>query len=105
VAPVSGVTTQGNANPYLGSGSFNLNGGRGRGNNVTVDGITATDVSVTGTGGALPALNFSSMKDVEIITNNFTAEYGRNSSAQVIYITAGLTNSMGKPTNIWKMIS
>ncbi len=59
VAPVSAN------NPYLGSGSFNSNGGRGRGNNITVDGITATDVSVTGTGGALGPLNFSSIKEVQ----------------------------------------
>ena len=47
VAPVS------TNNPFLGSGSANVNGGRGRGNNITVDGITATDISVTGTGGVL----------------------------------------------------
>src|SRR5262249_14540456 len=34
VAPVSAN------NPFLSSGSFNSNGGRGRGNNITVDGIT-----------------------------------------------------------------
>lgn len=94
VVPVSGVTTQGNTNPYLGSGSFNVNGGRGRANNVTVDGITATDVSVTGTGGPLGPLNFSSVKEVKIITNNFSAEYGRNSSAQVLYITKSGTNEL-----------
>jgi Carboxypeptidase regulatory-like domain/TonB-dependent Receptor Plug Domain len=88
VAPVSPN------NPYLGSGSFNSNGGRGRGNNITVDGITATDVSVTGTGGPLAPLNFSSIKEVKIITNNFNAEYGRNSSAQVLYITKGGTNDL-----------
>ena len=81
-------------NPYLGSGSFNANGGRGRGNNITVDGITATDVSVTGTGGPLGPLNFSSIKEVQVITNNFNAEYGRNSSSQVLYITKGGTNEL-----------
>ncbi len=81
-------------NPYLGSGSFNSNGGRGRGNNITVDGITATDVSVTGTGGPLSPLNFSAIKEVEIITNNFNAEYGRNSSSQVLYITKSGTNAL-----------
>lgn len=88
VAPVS------SNNPFLGSGSFNSNGGRGRGNNITVDGITATDVSVTGTGGTLNPLNFSSIKEVKIITNNFSAEYGRNSSAQVLYITKNGTNEL-----------
>jgi hypothetical protein len=81
-------------NPYLGSGSFNSNGGRGRGNNITVDGITATDVSVTGTGGPLGPLNFAAIKEVKVISNNFNAEYGRNSSAQVIYITKGGTNEL-----------
>ena len=66
VAPVSAN------NPFLGSGSFNSNGGRGRGNNITVDGITATDVSVTGTGGPLGPLNFSAIKEVKVITNNFS---------------------------------
>lgn len=88
VAPVS------SNNPFLGSGSFNSNGGRGRGNNITVDGITATDVSVTGTGGPLGPLNFSSIAEVKVITNNFSAEYGRNSSSQVLYITKGGTNEL-----------
>jgi outer membrane receptor protein involved in Fe transport len=93
------VTTPGTApvsanNPFLGTGSFNSNGGRGRGNNIMVDGITATDVSVTGTGGPLGPLNFASIKEVKIITNNFSAEYGRNSSAQVIYVTHNGTNQL-----------
>jgi outer membrane receptor protein involved in Fe transport len=88
VAPVSAN------NPFLGSGSFNSNGGRGRGNNITVDGITATDVSVTGTGGPLGPLNFESIKEVKVITNNFDAQYGRNSSSQVLYITKGGTNAL-----------
>ena len=94
VAPVPGVTTQGSTNPFLGSGSFNVNGGRRSGDNITVDGITATDVTVTGTGGPLGPLNFSSVKEVKVITNNFDAEYGRNSSAQVLYITKSGTNDL-----------
>src|SRR5262249_13607988 len=79
-------------NPFLGSGSYNANGGRGRGNNVTVDNITATDISVTGTGGVLSPLNFSTIKEVKIITNNFNAEYGRNASSQLQFITKSGTN-------------
>ena len=63
---VPGVAPVTQNNPYLGNGSFNSNGGRGRGNNIMVDGITATDVSVTGTGGALGPLNFSSIKFEEL---------------------------------------
>ena len=81
-------------NPFLGSGSFNINGMRGRGNNVVIDGITATDVSVTGTGGTLSPLNFSSIREVKVITNNFNAEYGRNNGAQVLYLTRGGGNTL-----------
>ena len=88
VAPVSAN------NPFLSSGSFNSNGGRGRGNNITVDGITATDISATGTGGVLGPLNFSELGEAKVITNNFSAEYGRNSSSQVIYTTKGGTNAL-----------
>jgi len=94
VLSVPGVAPVTQNNPFLGSGSFNSNGGRGRGNNITVDGITATDVSVTGTGGPLGPLNFSSIKEVQVITNNFNAEYGRNSSSQVLYITKSGTNDL-----------
>ena len=87
-----GVTPVTANNPFLGSGSYNSNGGRGRGNNVTVDNITATDISVTGTGGPLNPLNFSTIKEVKLITNNFSAEYGRNASSQLQFITKSGTN-------------
>jgi hypothetical protein len=79
-------------NTFLGSGSYNTNGGRGRGNNITIDNITATDITVTGTGGILGVLNFSQIKEVKLITNNFNAEYGRNASSQLQYITKSGTN-------------
>ncbi len=93
-ATAPGVAPVSPNNSFLGPGSFNANGGRGRGNNITVDGITATDVAVTGTNGVLGALNFSAIKEVKIITNNFTAEYGRNSSSQVLYLTKNGTNEL-----------
>ncbi|MFN7920045.1 MAG: carboxypeptidase regulatory-like domain-containing protein [Bryobacteraceae bacterium] len=81
-------------NPFLGSGSFNTNGGRGRGNNITIDGVPATDVSVTGTGGTLTPLIFQTIREVKVITNNFNAEYGRNANSQVIYLTESPTNAL-----------
>jgi hypothetical protein len=75
------------------SGSFVSNGNRVRANNITIDNITATDISVAGTGGGNNnPLNFSSIKEVKIITNNFSAEFGRNSGSQVQYITKSGTN-------------
>lgn len=90
IAP--GVVPVTDNNPFLGTGSYNANGSRGRANNITVDNITATDISVTGTGGPLGPLNFTQIKEVKLITNNFSAEYGRNSGSQLQYITKSGTN-------------
>ena len=76
------------------SGSFVANGNRVRANNITIDNITATDISVAGTGSSNNTpVNFSSIREVKVITNTFSAEFGRNSGAQVQYITKSGTNS------------
>jgi hypothetical protein len=78
-------------NPFLGAGSFNSNGSRGRSNNITLDGVTATDISVTGESGA--AFVQDSVAEVKVITNNFDAEFGRNSGSQVQILTKSGSNS------------
>jgi len=78
-------------NPFLGVGSFNSNGSRGRANNITVDGVTATDISTTGEGGGF-VMSQDSVQEVKVITNNFDAEFGRNSGSQVQILTKGGTN-------------
>jgi len=78
-------------NPFLGVGSFNANGQRGRANNITIDNSTATDISTTGTS-ALGTFSLDSVQEVKLITNNFNPEFGRNSGAQVQIITKGGTN-------------
>jgi Carboxypeptidase regulatory-like domain len=78
-------------NPFLGAGSFNSNGSRGRANNITLDGVTAADVSTTGESGA--AFVQDSVAEVKVITNNFDAEFGRNSGSQVQIITKSGSNS------------
>jgi hypothetical protein len=78
-------------NPFLGAGSFNSNGSRGRANNITLDGVTATDIATTGEGGGL-VLSQDAVQEVKVITNNFDAEFGRNSGSQVQIISKGGTN-------------
>ena len=78
-------------NPFLGQGSFNSNGGRGRGNNITIDNANATDVSTTG-GAGIGTVPLDSIKEVNVISNNFNAEFGRNSSAQFQIVTKSGTN-------------
>src|SRR6266481_8511736 len=43
----AGVVPVSKDNPFLGTGSYNSNGQRGRGNNITVDNIISTDISTT----------------------------------------------------------
>src|ERR1700686_5460544 len=78
-------------NPFLGAGSFNSNGSRGRANNITLDGVTGTDISTTGEGGGL-VLSQDAVQEIKVITNNFDSEFGRNSGSQVQIISKGGTN-------------
>jgi len=77
-----GITPVSKDNPFLGTGSFNSNGSRGRANNITVDGITHSDLSTTGTAG-LGTFSFDGVQEFKLISNNFDAEFGRNSGSQV----------------------
>ena len=86
-----GVVPVTDANPFLGTGSFNANGGRGRSNNITIDNVVSTDISTTG-GAGFGTLNLDAIQEFKLITNNFNAEFGRNSSSQVQIITKGGTN-------------
>lgn len=78
-------------NGFLGTGDYNSNGSRGRANNITVDGVTADDISTTGESG-LPMIP-DTVQEFKIITNNFDAEFGRNSGSQVEVLTKSGTNS------------
>src|SRR5260370_9958364 len=54
-------------NPFLGLGSYNSNGGRGRANNITLDNAYSTDVSTTGRAG-LGTVPFAAIQNVNPIT-------------------------------------
>jgi len=64
---------------------LSVNGNRGRSNNFQIDGADNNDLSVAG-----PALfvdNQDAIQELQIVTNNFSAEYGRNQGAIVNYVT------------------
>src|SRR5256886_15960322 len=69
-------------NPFLNTGSFNSNGGRGRGNNITIDNIVSTDVATTGQAG-LETLIIDVIQVFTLITNNVNAKFGRHANDQV----------------------
>lgn len=71
-------------------GGFSSQGERGRSNNFEIDGQSNNDNSVAG-----PQVFFANqdaLTGVEVITNNFSAEYGRNAGSVVNYLTKSGTN-------------
>jgi len=71
------------------SGAVSVNGGRGRANNFSVNGGDANDLFVN-----LPTVQPSpdSIQEFRVLTNNFDAEYGRNSGSVVNVVTKSGTN-------------
>jgi hypothetical protein len=70
--------------------NFSANGGRVRSNNFMIDGQDNNDFGVAGA--AIPLNNPDLIQEVRLVTNQFTAEYGRNSSAVFNAITKSGTN-------------
>ena len=69
---------------------FSANGQRGRSNNFEIDGQSNNDNSVTG-----PQVFFSNqdaIQEISVISNNFSAQYGRNMGAVVNYVTKSGAN-------------
>ncbi len=72
-------------------GGFSSQGQRGRSNNFEIDGQSNNDNSVAG-----PQVFFSNqdaLQGIEVITNNFSAQYGRNAGSVVNYLTKSGTNT------------
>ncbi|HEV8429859.1 MAG TPA: carboxypeptidase regulatory-like domain-containing protein [Pyrinomonadaceae bacterium] len=69
---------------------LSVNGNRGRSNNFQIDGADNNDLSV---GGPALFVDFQdSVQEFQIITNNFSAEYGRNQGAVVNIVGKSGTN-------------
>jgi len=83
-----GVVNNQNSRP--GSG-FVVNGARTRSNNFTIDGANNNDQSLSTPRATLVR---EAIQEVNIVTNNFSAEYGRNSGSYVNVITKSGTNSL-----------
>ncbi len=70
--------------------NFSANGDRGRSNNFELDGTNNNDNSIAG-----PQIFFhnpDALAEVQVITNNFSAQYGHNMGTVVNYITKSGTN-------------
>jgi hypothetical protein len=72
-------------------GGLTVNGQRERNNNFLLDGVDNNDAGVPG-GYGIASLNPDSAQEFRVITNNFLAEFGRNTGAIVDIITRSGTN-------------
>jgi outer membrane receptor protein involved in Fe transport len=81
--------------------NLSVNGQRGRSNNFEIDGQNNNDNSVGGS--AFFFGNQDALQEVQVVTNNFSAEYGRNMGSVVNYVTKAGTNSFhGTGYEFWQ---
>jgi outer membrane receptor protein involved in Fe transport len=87
---IPGVVANRSGGTNTNGSGLSVNGNRGRSNNFQIDGSDNNDLSVAG-----PALFVDaqdSVQEYQVITNNFSAQYGRNQGAIVNIVTKGGTN-------------
>ncbi len=87
LSPGTSQTDSGNA-------GISVNGARDRNNNFMLDGVDNNDTSVPGGMGGVLSANPESTEEFRVITDNFNAEYGRNTGAIIDVVTKSGTNSL-----------
>ena len=86
------VSTHGDSFSNTNGDNYSVNGQSGRYNNSQIDGQSNNDNGIGG-----PQVFFSNqdaIQEIQVISNNFSAQYGRNAGAIVNYITKSGTNSL-----------
>jgi len=86
---IPGVVTAGGSVNLAQNGNISVNGARGNQNNYMLDGGDNND-PLTNTASIVP--NPDALEEFSILTNNYSAEYGRNTGAVVNAITKSGTN-------------
>ncbi|MCI0392173.1 MAG: Plug and carboxypeptidase regulatory-like domain-containing protein [Acidobacteria bacterium] len=69
----------------LTSGGFNINGSRSQDNLITFDGAVAIRTRSNGT--SIGVADLDSTQEIQILTANYNAEYGRSSGGQIRIVT------------------
>ncbi len=77
--------TMANLTAFLSQGPANFNGSRNAENLITFDGAPATRTRANGT--SIGAADVDSTQEIQILTANYGAEYGRSSGAQIRIVT------------------
>jgi hypothetical protein len=92
VLSAPGVSQLNSGNSGFASGtSFSANGMRTRGNNFMIDGQDSNDPSVSGRQQRMN--NPDIVREVRLLTNQFTAEYGRSAGSVVNLVTKSGSNA------------
>lgn len=94
--PISLVLTQpgvqdGNGFSFSNGVGFSVNGTRPRANNFLIDGQDNNDNAINGQ--AFQTTNLGAIQEVTILTNSYSAEYGRGGGSVTNEITKGGTNT------------
>ncbi|MFN0122151.1 MAG: carboxypeptidase regulatory-like domain-containing protein [Blastocatellia bacterium] len=82
--------TQGFGNVNANGVTLSVNGNRARSNNFTIDGVDNNDLSIGG-----PSFNMRNpelVSEIQVVTSNFSAEFGRNQGAIVNYVSRSGSN-------------
>ena len=87
---VPGVAQNSGGGTNTNGTGLSVNGNRGRSNNFQIDGSDNNDLSVGGPN--LFVDNQDQVQEYQVITNNFSAQYGRNLGAVVNIVTKSGTN-------------
>jgi hypothetical protein len=86
------VSTHGDGFSNTNGDNYSMNGQSGRYNNSEIDGQANNDNSIGG-----PQFFFANqdaVQELQVVTNNFSAQYGRNAGAVINYITKNGTNAL-----------
>lgn len=76
----------------LTDGGYSINGSRTQDNLITMDGAVATRTRANGT--SIGVADVDTLAEVQILTANFNAEYGRSGGGQIRMVTKSGTNEL-----------
>ncbi len=80
--------------PGAGRSGYAINGQRGSSNNFQIDGLDNNDNGTAGGGGSITSMPPEAIQEFRLVSNNFSAEYGRNSGGVINAVMKSGTNEL-----------